>query len=611
MIEQSIGSLDHGTGLMTELEQLGIVPVGTESQPSTRLLENLLQPGPPTLETSPLPSNLSALLKPSPPPSSKHAMKGAGGRRRSYDSIVKQTFKRRNYDDESAASPVTGEYAFSLNDTMKEPEPPQKQEGRGLVNPHIRPGVVLTVAEKELEKNQRGGGGRKSFKQKLAERDAASAIQGDLKPKAPEVRRSFAGITKSGLAKTRLLRDSTTKAPKASEEGVVIITDPTIKQALRTRDKQRGAKERRKSLDERRRSSLTSVNEMKKRRIFENLTRESRMIRQSDSRLAPVKAWLMCLALSKRHEKLKAHFARYREAKSRVDAVRRIQKGWRSRPKGKKYETLIAAIKKHRGMTLHKVVAKRKQNAGPLLQRWLIHVYRNKRFTGWGEIIMDRTVKAQRVARSYLRCTEHRTRAMLLLWDKRMETEGGRSKLETMRKEILGDEGGEDIDSRLARKKKMVEWTKSWIRTKRLEFIKSENASFSDASASSKSSSMAPVFSLIDAHALLSSGAPLAAPPVASTKEEETRFEFGIKMRSPKETRRVWRNLVLYKQGANFTSYVLEQYMQYLVGLADERRAENARVSPPPKEAATRAPDLTENEGHRMKFGLGFSVAHQ
>ena len=166
------------------------------------------------------------------------------------------------------------------------------------------------------------------------------------------------------------------------------------------------------------------------------------MIRQSDSRLAPVKAWLMCLALSKRHEKLKAHFARYREAKSRVDAVRRIQKGWRSRPKGKKYETLIAAIKKHRGMTLHKVVAKRKQNAGPLLQRWLIHVYRNKRFTGWGEIIMDRTVKAQRVARSYLRCTEHRTRAMLLLWDKRMETEGGRSKLETMRKEILGDEGG-------------------------------------------------------------------------------------------------------------------------------------------------------------------------
>jgi hypothetical protein len=612
MIEQSVGSLDTGTGLMTELEQLGIVPVGAESRTNPRPLEDLLQPAPPTVEISPLPSNLAALLKPSPPLNNDVAKKGSRGRRRSYDSIVKQTFKNRVYEE--PASPITGEYAFSLNDTMKEPEPPKKQEGRGLVNPHVRPGVVLTVAEEDWEKKRRIGG-RKSFKQKLAERDAAASaisstgkVEGDLKPKAPvtpKMRRSFAGITKAGLAKTRLLRDSTTNAPKASEEEVVTITDPAIKQALKTRDKQRGAKERRKSLDEKRRSSLSSVNELKKRRIFENLTRESQMIRQSESRLAPVKAWLMCLALSKRHEKLKAKFIRYREGKSRREAAKRIQKGWRGRPKEKKYETIIAAIKKHnKGQTFYRVVAKRKKNAGPLLQRWLVHMYRNKRFTGWGAIIKDRTISAQRAARSYLRCTEWRTRAMLLLWDKGMEKKGYRSKLEAMRKEILGDEQVEDRRLR----EQMVAWTKSWIRSRRLEFIKSENARFSETSVSSKVSTIAPVYTLCDAQALLSSGAPLAAP-LEDSVEEEAKLEYGIKMRPPKETKRVWRNITIYKNGANFTSHMLEQYKQYLIDMAEQRRAEIARVSPPSKEAATRAPDLTEKEGHRMKFGLGYAIA--
>jgi len=571
-----------------------LVPV-ENTKSSGRKLDELLQPD----AVSPPLSNLAALLQPSPPGNKK-----GGQRRRSYDVVVNSAFKGRKYDP--ASSPVTGEYAFSLETAMASPVPPKIE---GPANPHVRPGAVLTVAaEERMESSKRKG--RKSFKAALSERP--TALQGDKnvakdhKPAAPKVRRSFAGITKAGLANTRLSRGSRgsiSKVPSTESEHVVVITDPPIQQALKTRDKQRGAQERRKSLDEKRRSSLTSVNELKKRRRFEHLTKETEMIRKSDLRLAPIKAWLMCMTLYKRHETFKRTLNDSRETKAIRGAALRIQSGWRTRPKEKKYADLIAIIDKHRAKSMYKVVMKRKKDAGMALQKLLTHKYRNKRFTGWGALIRDRTVKVQRAFRSYSKCTDCRIRTLLNLWNRAMWTKDGRGKLAKIKLEVLGNGDGD-----LGGVNDLVKiWARTWIKESRKKFTKSQNSTFFDVAVSSKASSMLPVFSLNDAQALLTSDTPLQIPQ-QEVAREETRIECGLKMKPFKAPRRVWGNLMLYcgKQDSDFCAFALERYREHLSSMA---KVEQKSPSPPPKKQPERPRRPSEVEGHRLKFGLGYSIA--
>ena len=218
------------------------------------------------------------------------------------------------------------------------------------------------------------------------------------------------------------------KVRKSFQTSLSKITDPAILQALKTRDKQKNAAERRRSFDEQRRMSWGSINQAKFQRTSEHYCREANELRNQEIRVAPIQLWCKYLALLPRFQTMKVRFEKYRAEKRFSEAALTIQKGWKDSGGMIRYHKLISVIDKHRGNSLMRLFARRRKNAAVLVQRYLTHSYRHRRFVNWGKLIVLRTIQLQRAVRNFLACNRARVLLLGRVWTRLIQDPEGETR---------------------------------------------------------------------------------------------------------------------------------------------------------------------------------------
>jgi hypothetical protein len=262
----------------------------------------------------------------------------------------------------------------SLDSKLSLLAPSKTYEARGDYSDALSPyksGVLEAPSPVKPESFQRTDAGartRKSFKN--AKPAAAAPPQDEpFKPEPFKPEAALPGGTRPGRRRGSFAGQTAASALAASQ----LVTDPLGGQVNATsvdmeiKVKQRAAKERRGSFNERRRRSLEDMNALKAQRTRDHFTKDVREIREGEGRAMPAMMWLKYLALLPRFARLRDVGVKLVTEGRRKRAAIKIQKAWRDSSSMKAWGDLLGVLKKHSAALFNRVNEKRKRDNERLL----------------------------------------------------------------------------------------------------------------------------------------------------------------------------------------------------------------------------------------------------